>query len=107
MNFYVRDLLPDVGEADLRRVFERFGEIESVTFLEDEAGQPLGVGVVVMPQTNEGLSVVNSLVGMQLDGQTFDVGGPRSEQDRRGDGDRRVSDRGTASRRSAARRAVA
>lgn len=106
MNFYVRNLPPDIGEAELRSVFERFGEIESVTFLEDETGAAVGVGVVAMPQTHEGLSVINSLVGMQLDGRTIEVGEPRTPDDRRSDGERRVSGRGTANRRSAHRRAV-
>ena len=80
-------------------VFEPLGEVSSTTILRHErTGQPVGVGVVVMPDTKGLLPVTNALVGVQIDGRDLNIGEPRAAD--RGDAfDRRSTDRGGVERR--------
>ena len=103
MIFYVRNLSLNITEAELRAVFEPLGEVASVTLLRHETtNQPLGVGVIEMPDAEGLVPVATALVGIQIDGQDLNIGALRAgarrqDTDRRGNGrsdlDRRQTDR--------------
>lgn len=69
MNIYVGNLSLEVTEEDLRREFGVFGEVASITIMNDRyigSGQSRGYGYVEMPSQSEGQTAVAA-----LDGKTF------------------------------------
>ena len=95
MNIFVGNLSLEVTEEELRREFIAFGEVESVTIMNDKyigSGQPRGYGFVEMPSKSEGEAAITSLKGKSLRDRVIDViedlpfsdtrgvGSPRSEE---------------------------
>jgi RNA recognition motif-containing protein len=69
MNVYVGNLAPEVTEDDLRREFVVFGEVISVTIMNDKyigSGQSRGYGFVEMPSKAQGETAVIALNGKSL-----------------------------------------
>ena len=76
MNIYVGNLSLEVTEEELRREFTAFGEIKSVTIMNDKyigSGQPRGYGFVEMVAKSEGEAAITSLKGKKLRGRVIDV----------------------------------
>jgi len=76
MNIYVGNLSLDVTEEELRREFIAFGEVKSVTIMNDEyigSGQPRGYAFVEMVVKSEGEAAIASLKGKRLKGRVIDV----------------------------------
>ena len=76
MNIYVGNLSLEVTEDELRQVFKIFGEVISVTIMDDNyigSGQPRGYGYVQMASKSEGQAAVNSLQEKSLRGQVIKV----------------------------------
>ena len=76
MNIYVGNLSLDVTEEELRREFMAFGEVISVTMMNDQyigSGQPRGYGFVEMPSASEGQAAITALNGKTLRHRTIDV----------------------------------
>jgi len=76
MNIYVGNLSLDVTEEELRREFMAFGEVISVTIMNDKyigSGQSRGYGFVEMLSKSEGEAAINGLNGKKLNGRTLDV----------------------------------
>jgi len=76
MNIYVGNLSLDVTEEELRREFMAFGEVVSVTIMNDRyigSGQPKGYGFVEMPSKFQGEAAIAGLDGKTLKGRVIDV----------------------------------
>ncbi len=76
MNIYVGNLSLEVTEEELRREFMTFGEVISVTIMNDKyigSGQPRGYGFVEMPSVSEGQAAIIALNGKTLRYRTIDV----------------------------------
>jgi len=76
MNIFVCNLSLEVTEEELRREFIAFGEVISVTIMNDKhigSGQSRGYGFVEMPLQSEGQAAITALNGKTLRGRTIDV----------------------------------
>ncbi len=74
MKLHVGILARDVTEDDLRRAFEAFGRVASVTILKDKlTGRPRGFGFVEMPIEAEAGAAIVGLTGKELEGETLKV----------------------------------
>ena len=76
MNIYVGNLPLDVTEMELRREFLAFGEVTTVTIMNDKyigSGQSKGYGFVEMPSQSEGQAAITGLNGKTLSHRTIDV----------------------------------
>ncbi len=88
MNIYVGNLSRDVSEEDLRKAFEAFGQVASVTIIKDRlSGLSRGFGFVEMADKTEAQAAITGLNGTELKGRMLNVNEarPRSES-RRGGG---------------------
>ena len=76
MNIYVGNLSLDVTEEELRREFMAFGEVVSVTLMNDNyigSGQSRGYGFIGMPSVSEGQAAITALNGKTLRNRTIEV----------------------------------
>jgi RNA recognition motif-containing protein len=76
MNIYVGNLPLEVTEEELQREFLAFGEVISVTIMNDKyigSGQSKGYGFVEMPSHSEGKAAIAALNGKSLRDRTIDV----------------------------------
>ncbi len=76
MNIYVGNLSLDVTEEELRSEFTAFGQVISVTIMNDNyigSGQTRGYGYVGMTSKSEGEAAINSLNGKSLRGREIDL----------------------------------
>ena len=76
MNIFVCNLSLEVTEEELRREFMVFGEVISVTIMNDKyigSGQSRGYGFVEMPSQSEGQAAITALNGKTLRDRTIDV----------------------------------
>ena len=82
MNIFVGNLAREVTEADLRKVFEPFGQVVSATIIRDKfSGESRGFGFVDMPASAEAQSAITRLQGMPLQGRTLNVNEARPRPD--------------------------
>jgi len=89
MNIYVGNLALNVTEEDLKKVFEAFGDIESVKIIKDRySGESRGFGFVEMPAGAEGQSAIQGMNGKELKGLMLKVNEarPQKSRDKRGGG---------------------
>jgi len=85
MNIYVGNLSFETTEDELRKEFTEFGEVISVTIMNNRyigSGQPRGYGFVGMASKTQGEVAVISLNGKSLRGRVMEVVGalPLSEK---------------------------
>jgi len=76
MNTYVGNLSLEVTEEELRREFMAFGEVISVTIMNDKyigSGQSRGYGFVEMPSLSEAQAAITTLNGKSLRRRAIDV----------------------------------
>ncbi|MDH5364505.1 MAG: RNA-binding protein [Dehalococcoidia bacterium] len=76
MNIYVGNLSLDVTDEELRREFMAFGEVLSVTIMNDRyisSGQPRGYGFVEMTSKSQGEAAIAGLNGKTLKNRAIDV----------------------------------
>lgn len=76
MNIYVGNLPLQLTEDELRKVFKTFGEVVSVTVMNDEyigSGQSRGYAFVEMPYLAEGKAAVTGLQGKNIKGHIIQV----------------------------------
>jgi RNA recognition motif-containing protein len=69
MNIYVGNLSLDTTEDELRKEFIEFGEVISVTIMNDKyigSGQPRGYGYVEMPSKSAGAAAIANITGRKL-----------------------------------------
>ena len=83
MNIYVGNLSFDVSEEDLRKTFENFGQVSSITVVKDKySGLPRGFGFIEMPNRSEALAAIENLNGKELLGRPLNVSEARPRTDR-------------------------
>ncbi|MBL7137674.1 MAG: RNA-binding protein [Bacteroidales bacterium] len=74
MNIYVGNLSYKVDEADLKQLFEEYGEVSSVNLISDKyTGQSKGFGFVVMDNKEEALKAIQELNGREIDSREIKV----------------------------------
>ena len=87
MNIYVGNLSYEVTEAELRKEFEAFGGVSSISIVKDKySGQSKGFGFVEMPVLSEGQAAINGLNGKTLKDRAITVNGARPRTDSRSSG---------------------
>jgi RNA recognition motif-containing protein len=70
---YVGNLPFNATETDVKTLFERHGQVDSVKLISDrETGKPRGFCFVDMPQ-NEALAAIQALNGFQMNGRPLRV----------------------------------
>lgn len=76
MNIYMDNLSLEMTEDELRKEFAEFGEVISVTIMNDKyigSGQPRGYGYVEMASKSEGATAIANLEGKKLRDQVINV----------------------------------
>ncbi|UCG55379.1 MAG: RNA-binding protein [Dehalococcoidia bacterium] len=76
MNIYIGNLSLQVSQDELRREFIAFGEVESITLMNDKyirSGQPRGYAYVEMPSRLEGEAAISAINGRQIRKRTVNV----------------------------------
>ena len=76
MNIYIGNLAFEVTEGELRQEFTAFGEVITVTIMDDKyigSGQPRGYGFVEMPSESEGKTAISALNGKSLRSRIINV----------------------------------
>ena len=67
MNIYVGNLSYDMTDDELRKEFEAFGQVSSVTIMKDKyRDNQGGFGFVEMPVLSEGQAAINGLNGKNI-----------------------------------------
>lgn len=82
MNIYVGNLSREVTEDELRKAFEAFGQVSTVSIIKDRySGESRGFGFVEMPTKTEAQAAINGLNGTSLKERTLSVSEarPRTE----------------------------
>ena len=89
MNIFVAGLSYQISDADLKELFEEYGDVTSAKVITDkETSRSKGYGFVEMADEN-GQNAIDELNGAEYDGRTLSVSvaRPRTEnEDRRGGG---------------------
>ena len=87
MNIYVGNLSLEMTEDELRKEFTEFGEVISVTIMNDRyigSGQPRGYGYVEMASKSEGANAIANLEGKKLRNRIVNVVEALPLSDKRG-----------------------
>ena len=87
MNIYVGNLSLETTEDELRKEFTEFGEVTSVTIMNDNyigSGQPRGYGFVEMASKSEGSTAIANLEGKKLRNRIVNVVEALPLSDKRG-----------------------
>ena len=83
---YVGNLSFDSTEADVRGLFEEFGNVQSVTLITDrETGRPRGFGFVEMDDADAN-QAMEKLNGAEFQGRNLNINEARAREDRGGGG---------------------
>lgn len=76
MNIYVGNLSLEVTEDELRKAFTAYGEVRSVTIMNDKyigSGQPRGYGYVEMRERAAGAAAIANLSGKLLKDRAVEI----------------------------------
>jgi RNA recognition motif-containing protein len=90
-NLYVGNLPHSTTEAELRNVFQPYGEVEKVSIVTDrETGRARGFGFVEMTNAEEAEKAIAALNGSELGGRalTINEAKPKTDRPRGGGGQR-------------------
>ena len=83
MNIYVGNLSYDVTEDELRNLFRAYGDVSSVTIINDKyTGQSKGFGFVEMPKQAEAEEAIKTLNGNAVSGRNITVNQARPRSDK-------------------------
>jgi len=86
MNIYVGSLHFKMNEAELRELFEEFGEVASAKIIFDKySGKSKGFGFVEMPNEAEAKKAIEELNGAEVQGRKIIVNESIERADRRRD----------------------
>ncbi len=89
MNIYVGNLSYDMTEAQLREIFETYGEVTSCRIIEDKfTGRSKGFGFVEMSDKSQAEAAISGLNGKEFSGRALTVNEarPKTESGRGGGG---------------------
>lgn len=78
MKLYIGNLADEVTEGELRKAFEDFGQVTSVSIIKDSFGESRGFGFVEMPAEAEAQSAITGLNGQELRGRALNINETRS-----------------------------
>jgi RNA recognition motif-containing protein len=81
MKMYIGNLADEVTEDDLRKAFEDFGQVTTVSIVKDSFGESRGFGFVEMPAKTEAQSAIKGLNGQELKGRALNVNEARSRSE--------------------------
>jgi RNA recognition motif-containing protein len=87
MNIYVGNLSLETTEDELRKEFTEFGDVISVTIMNDNyigSGQPKGYGYVEMASKSEGATAIANLEGKKLRNRIINIVEALPLSDKRG-----------------------
>lgn len=83
MNIYISNLSYDVTDADLKELFEEYGEVSSAKVIMDrETGRSRGFGFVEMPENEQGQKAIDELNQAEYDGKVISVNVAKPRADR-------------------------
>ncbi len=98
MNIYCGSLHFKMNEAELKELFEEYGEVTSAKIIIDKySGKSKGFGFVEMPNEAEAKKAIEELNGAEVQGRNIIVNESIERADRKRDfrgGDRRRDDGG-------------
>jgi RNA recognition motif-containing protein len=84
---YVGNLSYETADADLARLFEPYGAVQSAHVIMDRGtGQSKGFGFVEMGSDAEAQAAIAGLSGQQVEGRTLTVNEAKPREDRGGGG---------------------
>jgi len=84
MNIYIGNLSYNVGEEDLKKIFEEYGEVTSIKVITDKfTGKSKGFGFIEMPNKEEAISAIRELNDAELDNRNIKVNEARKRDDNR------------------------
>jgi RNA recognition motif-containing protein len=84
---YVGNLPFSTTEAELRSMFEPFGEVTSASIVMDrETGRPRGFGFIEMSSADQAKAAINGLHGKNVGGRDLTVNEARPKEARGGGG---------------------
>ncbi|HVW98405.1 MAG TPA: RNA-binding protein [Mucilaginibacter sp.] len=89
MNIFAGSLPFTLQEADLRQLFEAYGEVTTVKIINDrETGRSKGFGFVEMPDDEAAQQAIDALNGSEVKGRSIAVSQAEEKKrdDRRGGG---------------------
>ena len=87
INIYVGNLSFDSNEADLKGLFEAYGEVESTKIIVDQfTNRSRGFGFIEMAKREEGLKAIQELDSRDLNGRSLKVNEAKPKSDSRGGG---------------------
>lgn len=92
MNIYVGNLPFNLGEEDLREIFEEYGEVNATKIISDKfSGRSKGFGFVEMTNDGEANNAIKELNNAEVSGRNIKVNEskPKPAENRGGGGDRR------------------
>lgn len=94
MNIYVGSLHFKMSEAELKEIFEEYGEVASAKIIIDKySGKSKGFGFVEMPNDAEAKKAIEELNGAEVSGRNIIVNESIERQDRRSNFSRGNDDR--------------
>jgi RNA recognition motif-containing protein len=83
MNIYVGNLPYNMGDSELREVFEEYGAVDSATVIKDRyTGKSRGFGFVEMPDNGEAQAAIDGINGQDFGGRSLTVNEARAREDR-------------------------
>ncbi len=83
MNIYVGNLSYSTKDSEVRELFERFGEVQSVSVITDKfTGKPKGFAFVEMPDSASAKEAINGLNGVEINARQIVVNEARPRTER-------------------------
>ncbi len=74
MQIYIGNMSYGSTEEDIKTLFEKYGEVESVKLITDrETGRAKGFGFVEMADSTKAQEAIDDLNGKELDGRTLRI----------------------------------
>ena len=74
MNIYVGNISRESSEDTIRKAFEQYGRVDSVSLIKDKYTNILkGFGFVEMPNKDEAENAIQNLNGKMVDGRALTV----------------------------------
>ena len=84
MNIYIANLSYGADDADLKELFQEYGEVSSANVIKDKmTGKSRGFGFVEMPNEAEALKAIKELNESEYDGKALVVNTAKPRTDRR------------------------